>query len=100
MKTILSEAEALIYGERQEAYGTALKSFGKIAAIWSILLDAPVTPEQVCLCMDALKTVRLLHQPGHRDSIVDKAGYAGCYEKIQNEKLGNATTLSGLNWLL
>jgi len=84
--TILQQAQSLIYGDRQTDYGDAYKSFSKIAAMWSIILDTPVTPEKVCLCMDALKTVRLLHQPEHRDSIIDKAGYAGCYEKVLRSK--------------
>jgi hypothetical protein len=81
-KTILEEAQALIYGARQTDYGDAFTFFSRVAAMWSVILDTPVTPEQVCLCMDALKTVRLLNQPTHRDSIIDKAGYAGCYEKV------------------
>lgn len=81
-QTVLAEAEALIYGDRERDYGKASDSFKLVAAFWSLILKTTVTPEQVCLCMDALKTARLMHQPGHRDSIIDKAGYAGCYEKV------------------
>ncbi len=81
-KTVLMEANDLIFGAREQDYGDAQKSFGRVAAMWAVILECDVTPEQVCLCMAALKMVRLLHQPRHRDSVIDLAGYAGCYEKV------------------
>lgn len=80
---VLQTAEALIYGQRADEYGDAFDSFSNIAAGWSVILGVQVPPEAVALCMDWLKTCRLINTPAHRDSIVDKAGYAGCYEKIQ-----------------
>ncbi len=82
MSTILEEAGSIIYGAREKDYGDTLENFSRLAAIWSAILGTTVTPEQVCLCMVALKMSRLVHQPGHRDSIIDMAGYAGCYEKV------------------
>lgn len=79
---VLQTAEHLIYGPRADEYGDAFVSFGNIAKGWSVILGVEVPPEAVALCMDWLKTCRLLNTPAHRDSIVDKAGYAGCYEKI------------------
>ncbi len=35
-----------------------------------------VTPAQVVLCMIDLKLARLAHDPAHRDSIINVAGYA------------------------
>jgi hypothetical protein len=35
-----------------------------------------VNPEQVLLCLLDLKLVRLAHNPGHRDSLVDLIGYS------------------------
>lgn len=81
-KTILDEAKGLIFGDREEQYGDALVSFGNIADGWSVIMGTEVTPEKVCLAMAWLKTCRLLNQPDHHDSIVDSAGYAGCYEKV------------------
>jgi hypothetical protein len=36
-----------------------------------------ITPEQVALCMVAVKLSRLVETPGHYDSYVDICGYAG-----------------------
>jgi hypothetical protein len=85
-QSILAEAEEIINGPRRQEYGGVYESFSRIARKWSVTLDADVTPEQVALCMVDLKTVRAL-QGYHRDSIVDIAGYAGCVEKIQDERV-------------
>lgn len=79
---VLQTAEYLIYGPRADEYGDAFESFTNISKGWSVILGVEVPPEAVALCMDWLKTCRLINTPKHRDTIVDKAGYAGCYEKI------------------
>lgn len=90
--TILDVAKSLIYGDRQEQYGGALESFTKIADGWTIILrhrlreGESVTAEESTLMMDWLKTCRLLNEPRHMDSIIDKAGYSGCYEKVLNDR--------------
>lgn len=73
---LLDEAGALIDGQRAKDYGDADRNFQRIAVGWSEIIEAPVTPAQVALCMDWLKTCRLVTSPGHRDSWVDKIGYA------------------------
>ena len=73
---LLSHARALITGPRAKAYGNAHKNFSNIAAGWSVIFDAPVTPRQVALAMDWVKTARLVQSPAHYDSWADKAGYA------------------------
>lgn len=81
--TVLGKASMLIYGARERDYGKASENFANVAKMWSVILGGKeVTPLQVCLCMDALKTCRLINQPLHEDSLVDKAGYVGCYEKV------------------
>lgn len=71
---ILREAEALINGERQKTYGPPQKNFSRIATGWQVILGAPVTPEQVALCMSWLKIARLTEGP-HRDGYIDGAAY-------------------------
>lgn len=71
----LSEAADLIGGQRAADYGDAAENFAHIAAGWSIILGADVTAHEVALCMDWLKTCRLIGTPTHHDSWVDKAGY-------------------------
>lgn len=80
--------------ERGSSYGTVEENFGRIAGLWSVLLEKDVTPAQVALCLAALKMARLMQTPDHRDSWVDLAGYAGCGgeithgDKRQGELLG------------
>jgi len=71
---ILTEADALIHGDRQKTYGPPEENFARIAAGWQVILGAPVTPDQVALCMAWLKIARLSEGP-HRDSYVDGAAY-------------------------
>lgn len=51
------------------------KHFADIAMLWSVILKRPVAPYEVILCLDALKTARLINNPTHADSWLDKAGY-------------------------
>ena len=83
MKTILQEADEIINGERAKDYGPASENFKRIAELWSVVLGQEITPEHVVLCMIQVKVARLCNSPDHRDSVMDIAGYAGCWEKIR-----------------
>ena len=86
-RTILQEAQDIIDGQRSVDYGASrLGSFGDIAAGWSMVLGHEVTPEQVVLCMIQLKVARAKGGGFHRDSFVDIAGYARCFELIAEER--------------
>lgn len=61
---------------REESYGSPARSFRQTAEIWSVILGVTVQPWQVPLCLDALKTVRIMAEPCHLDSWIDKAGYS------------------------
>lgn len=76
---LLDEAKRIVCGDRDQEYGAPEDSFADIATGWSVILGVPVEAHQVALCMDWLKTVRLIRTPEHYDSVVDKAGYAACY---------------------
>jgi len=69
--------------ERGRHYGPILKNHERIAALWSTLLEHPVTPVQVAMCMTALKLARLMETPDHQDSAIDIAGYAACIRECQ-----------------
>lgn len=84
-ESVLVEAERIINGQRRDDYGGALESFTRIADLWSPVLGVPVTAEQVALCMIELKVARYMNGY-HRDSVVDIAGYAGCLQKIHDER--------------
>lgn len=94
--SMLQQAEALIGGQRQQDYGNKLQNFSQIAMLWQGTLAmklAPgmrLTPEDVALCMMQVKIARLAKSPDHKDSIVDVAGYAGCYDILQEERAEGA----------
>jgi hypothetical protein len=85
-RSILQEAEELIHGQRRHDYGGCLASFQRIATMWSAYLGVEVSPEDVAQCMVLLKVCRA-KQGQHRDSLVDIAGYAGCVDIMQGERL-------------
>ena len=78
---VLAEADELIHGERNNAYGSPTQNFTDIAALWSVLLARklaePIEPREVADMMIAMKLAR--NTVGFkRDNYVDIAGYAGC----------------------
>lgn len=95
-KPMLHAAQDLIQGDRQQDYGNKLQNFSQIAMLWQGTLAmklAPgqrLTPEDVALCMMQVKIARLAKSPDHKDSIVDVAGYAGCYDTLQEERAEGA----------
>lgn len=90
--SVNSEADALINGDRQAEYGSPLDNFTRVAHLWQEVFNAPVTPEQVALCLLLLKVSRFINTPTHRDSVVDMCGYAGCIELIWDEQLKRKAT--------
>lgn len=81
-ETCLAEARQAIVEDRARAYGPPEENFARIAALWTILLGArmkigsALTPVDVALCLDALKSARLVANPSHADSWIDKVGYS------------------------
>jgi len=73
---ILSDASALINGDRHDDYGSAYDNHLRIATIWGVILGVPVTPAQVALCMAGVKIARLANDITKTDSWIDLAGYA------------------------
>lgn len=98
-ESILQEANRIIYGDREQAYGSPRFNLDTIAQFWSVYLkrkfpehqtpfidDMDITAEDVAQLMILLKTARLIHNPTHRDSLVDQAGYAALQDRIQGDK--------------
>mgnify|MGYP003112110865 CR=1 FL=1 len=83
---ILAEAQDLITGDRAKTYGDAKLNHERIAAIWSVVLGHPVTPQQVALCMAGVKIARLAETPNHKDSHTDLIGYAALAWELCDEK--------------
>lgn len=76
---ILATAHDLINGDRATDYGGPQENFGRIADLWNAQLGKklaePVTAQDVAYCLVQLKMSRLANTPGHRDSLIDVAGY-------------------------
>lgn len=92
IESVLHKAHALIHGDRQKDYGDKLPNFNQIAKGFETVLmrklapGVTITAEDVALCMMQVKIARLAHMPDHEDSLLDIAGYVGCYEAVQQER--------------
>jgi hypothetical protein len=88
-KSILAQAQDIIYGDREKTYGAPDKNLKAIAGYWANHLHTrfgvyhDVTPEDVCIMMVLLKAARLGNDITHRDSQVDAVGYLALMERIQ-----------------
>lgn len=73
--TILDDASKAVVA-RGESYGTPADNHGRTAAMWSAYLGVKVTAFDVCMLNIMQKVSRARCDPGHRDNLVDVAGYA------------------------
>lgn len=82
-RSAILDRAAEVLDVRAETYGPTAASFAAVAARWSLTLGCTVTPAEVVLCMIDLKLVRLTHDPGHRDSLIDVIGYAALLPEVR-----------------
>lgn len=88
--SVLREAESLITGDRNKAYGSPTQNFTNTAEIWTALLrhklkdGETIAPAEVASLMIGLKLARTVGEP-KRDNWVDMAGYAGCGYEASEE---------------
>lgn len=81
-ETVLQEADRLVAADRQDSYGHPFDDFTRTGKMWAAILDlTEVKPEEVALCMVALKISRECHKP-KRDNRVDGAGYFKCLDLV------------------
>ncbi len=85
-ENILDEAKRLTTRDRNDTYGHPLDDFRRTAKMWSALFGIEITPEKAQLAMMCVKISRLVKSPNHRDSVVDIAGYANCYDMTVIER--------------
>ena len=93
---MLVEAADLVTDDRNKFYGDFKKNHENIAAMWSVILDKKISPDQVCKCMTAVKLCRS-SVPGVyvRDNYVDAAAYivmAGALHADKNGDLHDRST--------
>jgi hypothetical protein len=83
---ILKEADALVHGQRNTAYGHPIDDYSRVVDIFKNLSGIQLSPEDGALFMVAVKLARLRHnyEAGiiHRDSLVDAAGYLWVFAQI------------------
>ena len=83
--SVLTEAQSLVYGDRQRSYGHPAVDFARTAALANTLLASKLSkdlgPEDVALFMVAVKLSRECHEPA-RDNLVDAAGYLECRARV------------------
>ena len=87
--SLLSEAEQLINNTRADSYGDVNSLHSIVAHLWEPIIGSKISTIQVVQCMVALKLARTIVSPGHRDSWVDIAGYAGLSERVLIGGKGN-----------
>ena len=87
-ESIGEEATRVVNGPRGNNYGPPFENFERTGKMWAAILRIPeVTPEQVGLCMIALKLDREATKPS-RDNRVDIAGYAETLQKVAESRNG------------
>lgn len=79
---VLSIAERLVNGDRDQTHGQPAITFNRISELWSVYLGVTVTPADVCAMMVLFKIGRIIANKQHADSWVDVAGYAACGAEV------------------
>lgn len=82
---VLDKAKELVSNERLKHYGTPKENFARIAKLWEVVFNRPISPTEVALCMAMVKVTRLVQTPDHVDSWVDLAGYAACGGEVSEK---------------
>jgi hypothetical protein len=78
-------AARMVSEDRNDQYGHPLDNLDRAARIWSVILGADVTAEQVALCMVGMKIARQVHRP-KPDTVVDIIGYALTLHMVEVER--------------
>lgn len=85
-ETPLQEAQRIVHGARQAAYGHPLNNFGMTGRMWGAILGiGDIAPETVGLMQVALKISREVNYP-QRDNRVDIAGYSEAVQLIHEKR--------------
>ena len=82
----LLDAAKEAVADRADEYGTPWQNHERIAVMWTAILGIEVEPEQVALCLAAMKIARLSTNLDHQDSWVDLAGYAATGSECLHER--------------
>jgi hypothetical protein len=81
-QSILAEAEALVNGDRQKAYGSPVQNMADIAKLASTMIGKELTGADMAMVLLCVKLGRIKYQY-KRDSMVDLCGYAEIYSRCK-----------------
>jgi hypothetical protein len=88
-ESVLTEAQGLVHGDRNKAYGHPLHDYSRTAGMVNAMLahklKEPLTAEDLGLVMCCVKLSRQQNAP-KRDNLVDLAGYAECVQWMIDER--------------
>lgn len=84
---ILTRAETIVNGNREQDYGKPEDNFKLIADIWSSYLGVKLNSMDVANMMIGLKIARIKTGHGSIDCFIDIAGYAACAGEIFSKEL-------------
>ncbi len=95
-KEVLTIAEQMVNGNRQDDYGTPENNFERIAMLWTHYLGPQrlqigISPVDVAAMLALLKIARIASGHGKSDNWIDLAGYAACGGELQSAMMGTAT---------
>lgn len=83
---LLCEAQSIVDGERNQAYGEPEDNFDVIARLWGAYKGIQFSPVDVAVMMILLKTARI-RTGGTEDCFIDIAGYAACGGEIWSKEV-------------
>lgn len=83
VKSILTEAESIVNGDRDVQYGDPNEAFKEYSNILETTFGIKLTPAEICKVQIAIKLGRLKYKH-KRDSVVDLCGYAEILNRLEN----------------
>jgi len=89
-KLAIDVAKEIIYGDREQTYGSPDLNLQRIADQWALYLEQkhgraiPISAEDVCWMMSDLKKVRQMN--AHKqDNLTDAMGYIALIDRITHK---------------
>ncbi|UGL61991.1 hypothetical protein SEA_SKYLORD_24 [Microbacterium phage Skylord] len=91
-RDILSTADSLIHGDREQDYGRPIDSFRRVAQAMNVVLEGeghpPISATTAAKLMIALKLSRLSGGDNKDDTWIDLAGYAALGAEVHEQEAG------------
>ena len=85
IKDILSTAEGILCGAREDEYGDKRTNHENIATLWSAYLDKEIKARDVAILMVLLKIARAKFGHPSMDTYIDMVGYSAIAGELAHE---------------